>query len=222
MNYVEPPPTVTLTQSYSWVIHDIFFTALATAPFFASFNKRKEKQMQIQAAHLPLLSVLDLGEQMSPDGDWNAGEVTFIHNLRIGFSVIIQNQSPDDTRKKLDAAWWAIMHRLWPDQWIMNMLDTQSYGHPSAIINPDNVRLEGVTRGTKQPINWGPGGLNNELPIGELQYDVTVLYRTTWPPYITDDLLHVHMETVPEATDGTVPPADEVQRVITEIDLESE
>ena len=36
---------------------------------------------------------------------------------------------------------------------------------------------------------------NNETPVAELQYDVSVFCRTGWPPVITDDLEQIDVET---------------------------
>ena len=207
---------ITDTQSYSLVIRDVFYDALAAMPMFASFTKRKGKQFQVQANQVPYFGTYIIRERMTPDGDANAGHVRFIHNLTIGFSVIIQNQNPEVAEQKLDAIFWAIMNRLWPDQYIMNLLDTRSY--PGGIGTPDNTRVESVQGGDRRHV-WGNSALNNEMPVAELQYEVTCLYRTGWWPTITDDLLHIHVETVPMAEDGTVPPADEVERIITEYDF---
>ena len=108
------------------------------------------------------------------------------------------------------------MNGLWRDQYITNMLDTWNPGAGAG--NPDNTRFEGVTRGSRKHV-WGHAGLNNELPIGELQYDASIIYRAEFGPIITDDLLRIHVETVPLATDGTIPDADVVQRIISEYEF---
>jgi hypothetical protein len=209
------------TQSYALTIRDIFFTAVSDIPYFATFIKRKAKQFQVQPENLPYLGVYILDEQMTPDGDLNVGEVRFYHTLRLAFSVMIQNNDPVVTEVKLDEAFQAIMARLWPDQYIMNMLDTMAYGHPDAMQNPDNVRVEGIARGARRHV-WGNTTFTNETPWAEMQYDVSCVFRTNWPPVITDDLLHIHVETVPLRHDGTVPPADEVERIISEYDFTPE
>jgi hypothetical protein len=208
-------------QSYSLTIRDIFFDAVSDIPYFATFTKRKSKLFQIQQEDLPYLGVYIMDEQMTPDGDLNAGEVRFIHTLRLGFSAMILNNDPVEAEVKMDQAFQAIMLRLWPDQYIMNRLDTLPYGHPELEHNnPDNVRVEGISRGARRHI-WGNSNFTNETPYAEMQYDVSCVFRTSWPPVITDDLLHIHVETVPLRHDGTVPPADEVERIISEYDLEA-
>jgi hypothetical protein len=195
--------TITLTQSYSLVIRDIFFDAVSGVPFFANFTKRKSKMLQVQPQDLPYLGVYILDEQMTPDGDINAGEIRFTHTLRIGFSVIILNNDPVASEVKLDQAFWAIMQRLWPDQYIMNLLDTMAYGHPALMSNPDNVRVEGISRGVRRHV-WGDTKLSNELPLAEMQYDVSCVYRTNWPPVITDNLNIIQVESEFGDPPGTV------------------
>jgi hypothetical protein len=212
---------ITDTQSYSLVIRDIFFDAVSQIPIFANFTKRKCKQFSVQANQIPFLGVYIIDEQMAPDGDINAGHIRFISNLRIGFSAVIKNNDPVVSEAKLDEMFWAIMNKLWPDQYIMNMLDTMAYGHPGYLNNPDNVRVEGISRGMRRH-NWGNSQLNNEIPLAELQYDVTAVYRMGFPPIITDDLESIGVQVVPMRHDGTVPPAEEVERVIAEYDLTSQ
>src|SRR5262249_38738631 len=119
----------------------------------------------------------------------------------------------------LDQAWWAIMTGLWSDPYLMNFLDTRNPATGTS--NPDNTRLEGIRGGMRRHV-WGAIGLNNERPVAELQYEATVCYRSRFLPVIPDDLLRIHQETVPLASDGTVPPADEVQRIISEYEFTPE
>ncbi len=207
---------ITDTQSYSEVLRDVFFARVVTLPFFAGFKARRCKMLQVQPEHIPYLGVYIIDEQMVPDGDANAGCIRFIHTLRVGFSVIIGNNDPLAAELKLDEAFWAIMNGLWRDQYITNMLDT--WNPVAGAGNPDNTRFEGVTRGSRKHV-WGNAGLNNETPFAELQYDASVLYRAEFSPIIIDDLLRIHVETVPLASDGTIPDADTVQRIISEYEF---
>lgn len=210
---------ITDIQSYSLVIRDIFYDAVLRLPFFATgWTKAKCKQYPIQASQVPFFGCYIIDETMTPDGDINAGDIRFMHGLRIGFQVIIQNNDPVASETKLDQAFWQIMIGLWTDQYIMNRLDT--YNPHLGAGNPDNVMVEGIQRGTRRHV-WGNSSANNEMPIAELQYEATAVYRSQWSPTIVDDLLRIHVETVPLATDGTIPPADEVQRIISEHILEA-
>ena len=175
-----PPPTVTQTQSYSYIIREVFYDVLANRePFFDTYFKRRTKMVPVQPDRLPYLGVFIIDENMVPDGDPNATVIRFSHTLRIGFSVITVNADQDEAERTIDAAFWRIMNRLWKDHYVMNMLNT--YNPWSQIANPDNVRVESITRGVRRH-NFGFAGGNNETPVAELQYDVSCFYRTYWDP----------------------------------------
>jgi hypothetical protein len=178
--YPDVVPTITATQSYSLIIRDVFFDVLANRePFFDSYTKRKTRMLPAQANLIPYLGVYLMDETMTPDGDANAGPVRFSHSLRIGFSVIIANNDQDMAERTIDAAYWRIMNRLWKDHYVMNLVGTQNPW--TGVSNPDNVRIESITRGVRKH-NFGFAGTNSETPIAELQYDVTCFYRTIWDP----------------------------------------
>lgn len=205
--------TDTSVFSYSIVIRDMLLAKLVAAPFFAGFTVRKSRQLPTQTNQLPSLGCYIISEDMEPEGDLNHGEIDFIHTLKLGFTVAVVNNDPEACEEKLDQAFWTIMNTLWRDPYLMNFIDTRAY--PGGVGNPDNTRIEGVSKGQRRH-RFGTVGTTNETPIGELQYEASVRYRAEYAPIITDDLLMIHVETVPLATDGTIPPADEVQRVITE------
>lgn len=189
---VQPPPTISEVQSYSFIIRDMFFDKLAAAPFFEQFTKRKSRMLQIMTASIPYLGLYIVSEDMTPDGDINAGEIRFTHLLKLGFSVMVLNNDPVECEAKLDQAFWVIMNTLWRDPYLTNFIDTRAY--PGGIGTPDNVRIEGVTRGSRRHV-FGNGGLNNETPIGEMQYEATVRYGADYAPIITDNLLQVGVRT---------------------------
>ena len=186
------PPTVTEVQSYSFIIRDMFFDKLVAAQFFQGFTARKSRALQIMPNQLPYLGVYFVNEDMGPDGDANAGDIRFVHMLRIGFSVIVVNNDIVVCEAKMDAGFWTIMNTLWRDPYMMNMIDTRAY--PGGIGNPDNVRVESVMRGTRRHV-FGNAGSSNETPIGEMQYEATVKYTADYPPIITDHLLQIGTRT---------------------------
>jgi hypothetical protein len=177
--------SVTDTQSFSLVIRDVFYDALSSDPFFADYTKRKTKMLPVQPQLLPYLGVYILDETMLPDGDANAGTIRFTHTLRVGFSVMLANNDQVTAERMIDAAFWRIMNRIWPDPDIMNLLVSN---------NPDNTRVESITRGSRRHV-FGATGLNNETPVAELQYDVSIFFRTGWPPIITDTLDEIDIST---------------------------
>lgn len=183
---------ITDTQSYSLVIRDVFFNAVAGDAFFADYKKRKNKMLVVTPKWLPYLGVYIMDETMMPDGDTNAGFYDFIHTLRIGFSVMVANNDQDVAEAQIDAAFWRIMNVLWTDQYIINVLDT--YNPHTGQSNPDNTRIEGVTRGVRRHV-FGTPQRDNETPLAELQYDVSVTYRSMWWPTITDDFNELAIKT---------------------------
>jgi len=207
-----PDSPVTSAHSYSQVIRDALFAKTVKLPFFAGFTARRSKQLPIWQSHVPYLGVYIIAEDMGPDGDANAGTVRFIHRLQIGWQVIIENNDPVAAELKLDQAFWAIMNGIWRDARLMNFIESDM---------PDNTRIEAVERG-RRTHHWGVPSTNNEKPYGELQYYATLIYRADYPPIITDDLLRIHEEVAPAASDGTMPDASEVQRIIVEYEFTSQ
>jgi len=211
---------ITDTQSYSWVMRGVFFDALKAAPFFAGFTCRKQKQLPVQVQLIPYLGVYLVREPHKPDGDLNAGTIDFVHSCRIGISVIIANNDPDASEAKLDQAYWAIMNRLWTDQYIMNMIDTRNPA--TGTENPDNTRSEGVESIERRHV-FGNAGLNNETPTAELQMDITIRLRTWWSAVVPDNLEHIHFEARPVV--GNYPPPDnlntDVEPVVAEWDMQT-
>jgi hypothetical protein len=171
------------TNSFSLGIRDVLFNALAADSFFASFTKRKTTALPVMDVHLPFLGVYLVDETMTPDGDANVAEVRFIHNVRIGFSVIVRNNDPDAAETALDISWVRIMNVLWPN---ISKLLVNGY------------QIEGVTRGTRRHI-FGATGRDNETPIAELRYEATCITRDSFPPPVTDDFDSV-MLTTPKPT----------------------
>lgn len=192
MDAVAPrDPATTTVQSYSYTIRNIFHDALQGDPFFAGFTVRKTTMLPIKTELLPYLGVYIADETMTPDGDANQTTIKFSHTLRIGFSAIVAHSDQDDAEQEIDQIFWHIMNRLWCDPNIMNILDATN---PKVGNNPDNVRIESLVRGIRRH-RFGTTGHNNETPIAELQYDVSVFYRTMWWPDITDTLDTIDVKT---------------------------
>lgn len=193
----DTPETLTV-QSWSFLIRDVFLNKLLTVPFFNGFTPRKSKQLQIMTQNIPYLGVYFVHEDMTADGDFDAGEIRFLHLLKLGFSVIIQNNDPAESEATLDQAFWTIMNSLWRDPYLTNMINTTPYTGIGG--TPANVRINGVTRGARRHV-FGNAGLNNETPIAEMQYEATVRYGADYGPIITDDLLRLNVTTGIKAGD---------------------
>jgi hypothetical protein len=185
------PRGVSDTQTYSWIIRNVFFDAVSRDPFFANYTRKKTKMLMVQRQQLPYLGVYIVDDQMVPDGDANAGEVRFTHTLRIGYSVMVENNDADVAEQTIDMALKRIQAVLCNPH-IMNVLDT--FDPNLDFGNPDNTQIESITRGVRRHV-WGSGGLNNETPYVELQYEQSCVYRENFPPIIPDVLAVVDVAT---------------------------
>jgi hypothetical protein len=200
-------------QSFTLILRNIFYDSLASDPYFAGFAKRKNKMLTIPLESLPYLGVYIIDEIMGPDGEPNQTEIKFSHTARIGFSVIVPYNDPVVAEKIIDAAFWHIMNRLWRDPVIMNVL------HANSLSNPDNIRVESINRGVRKHV-YGTAQANNETPTAELQYDVSIYYRSEWPPIIADELEGIDMRTGVKADDTVVDMAQRQQAGVT-VDYET-
>jgi hypothetical protein len=208
--------TITAHQSYTWVLREVFLAAVKRLPYFGGGGftyRRNPHPGPIQIDDIPLVGVYIGDEVMTPDGDGNAGAIRFLHQAKFSFSVLVLNNDPALAEQQLDGAFWAIMNGLWRDEYITNFLDT--WNPQLGADNPDNTRFEAITRGVRRH-RFGNAGHNNDTPFAELQYEITMTYRTEFGARVPDDFLHMHVETVPLADDGTVPGPDEVERIISE------
>jgi hypothetical protein len=182
---------VTETQSFAVDIRDAMYDVVTANSYFSGYNFRKTKMHPVQANLLPFLGVYVVDEVMVPDGDANAGCIRFNHTCRVGFSVIQANNDQDALEHGIDAAYLQIMSSLWTNIKLMNVLTNN---------NPEGVGIESVTRGSRRHV-FGNAGLNNETPIGELQYEVSCFTRSEWYPDITDMLDEIDVTTGIKAGD---------------------
>lgn len=185
---VRLPAGITATQSYTWVLRETFVAILQ--PLFPNYTIRRNNPETIQTWQLPIIGVYIAPEKLTPDGDWDAGCIKFIHDFQLAFSIIVANNDSDQAEQILDAAWWTLMNGLWPNVALMNMVTV-----PTA----DNTRIEGVMLGARRHVF----GMIGETPVAELQFDVTCRYRTDWPPIITTTLDEIVVTVVPVGIDPT-------------------
>jgi hypothetical protein len=197
---------ITEQQTQAFDIRDAFYGLVTADPFFASYTKRKTKMLPLQQDLLPFLGVYLIDELMGPDGDAGAGCVRFTHTARIGFSAIAINNDQDVLEKTIDQAFLKIMTILWTDLHLMNVLQKAlTSGN-----NPENVTIERIERGVRRFV-FGSASFNNEMPMGELQYEVSTYYRTEWYPDITDTLDEIDVNTGVKADDTSAEMANRQQ-----------
>jgi hypothetical protein len=185
-----PPAGSSNTQSWTWILREVFISILQ--PVFPNFTIRRTDQVAIIPNQIPILGVYLLPEKMTHDGDWNVGDIRFIHDFQVGFQVMIANNSEQVVEQQLDSCYWLIMNSLWRNRAAASFFNN---------LNPDQAAMEGVIAGVR---SYHYGTLSNETPVAELRYDATCRYRTyDWAPVITDDLFKIVENIVPGGFDPT-------------------
>lgn len=191
--------TIRATQSPSWILRESFLLALQRLPYFALFTVRRNPHPgPIQPKDLPMFGVYILADDLTPDTSdvmGNAGAISFIDNVRIGFSVMILNNDPALAEREVDEAYRAICNGLWKNQYITNFFTSWNPGAQQYEMY-DDMHFEAVTRGQRRH-KFGNLANTNQTPYAELQYDIIVRYREYFDPVITDDLLRIHGEAFP-------------------------
>jgi hypothetical protein len=166
---------LTDTQSYSWIIVDWIFSELKSDPFFANFAMmRINRALPVDAwAQVPFLGIYLGDERRSADGDANAGNIRFLHNVPISFQIILRNNDPQLMLRDLDRTSWFIERKLWRSNDFTNSFNTKL---------PGRTAFEGIIAGRIRD-RWGLTGSKNETPVGERQMDFTFMFGTNWSPY---------------------------------------
>lgn len=167
-------PVLDHTQtSYPMLVRDGILTRIQAMAAFAGFDFDTNNAMQVQPEHVPHCGCYLLQEQMTPDGDANAGEVRFSTVAVIGISVIIQDNNAEDAEKLLDYYSQQLMRRLFTDH---TLYDNSVF------------KIEAFTAGTRTH-HFGNMLKDQETPIAELRLQLNVdLGVITHEPQITDDL----------------------------------
>jgi len=198
--YGKTPKVRSTRRSYSMLVRDGMFDRLKLMPFFTMFNFSTKKDVTIQPQSIPFCGVYFLQEFMAPDGDANAGDVRFRTSARYGFSIIIQNNDPDQAEYTLDKAFQAL---------------SGLFSDPT-LYNNKQFQIQAFSGGLRQHV-YGHVGQDNQTPIAELRFELTCdLGVIEYPPFTEDDLEVIHWETA-FPVDGD---PSQVQQVIAEYDLE--
>ena len=172
-------------NSYSALIRNALVARLQKIPTFASIKKwgQISNATRIQPNDLPYFGVFEMDGIGLPDGDANHGEPHFIDDVKIGFSLFIQDNDETASRSNLDVARWTVMNYLRQPMWhrFKEVMVTDHLG------NLAPLAIEAVTR-----INWkyvfGNAASDNETPLGELRMEWTLRYRTIFPVIVPDEL----------------------------------
>ncbi len=181
--------------SYAMVVRDEMLARVRTMPFFNTFKFGTNKSEPIQPERVPFFGIYFINEDLTPDGDANAGEPSFRSSALYGFSIIVQNNDAEAAEDKLDEAWVLLLDKLFRD--------------PSLYLNKDAL-IQAYVRGNRTH-QFGSVGADNSIPIAECRFTLTCdLGVVDFPPIIPDTLETIHLDTR-YPTAGTDPA--EVQQV---------
>jgi hypothetical protein len=191
------------------IVRDKIVARMKAMPFFSGFNFDTNKSKVIDPVSIPFAGVYFINEDLTPDGDTNAGEVRFRSSALYGLSVIVQNNDAIAAEYTLDQAWKVLTVGMFTDPTLYNWKNVGKTGE---------VAIQGFTRGNRTH-QFGNAGADNAIPVAELRFTLTCdLGTIDFPPVIEDDLKKVHLETrYPAGSD----PA-EVQQTTAEWDIEVE
>jgi hypothetical protein len=187
-------------NSYSLIICDNILARLKQLPFFVNFKFGRSKQFPLIPENIPYCAVYFVSENAGPDGLANSGPPKFSISTRVGFSIWIRHQDPDQTVNQLDGAFRAIMRGL--------------LEYP-IIYNDATAPVEGFSAFTRRH-SYGNAGLNNEQPVAEMQLELTCFYREYYEFVPVDDFRIMHLETRYPTADTD--PA-EVQQIVAVWDI---
>ena len=150
------PHVETVQRSYAMMVRDAMMARLKAMRFFQGFEFRRSHSLKLLVGHMPMCCVYFLKEDLTPDGNANTGEVRFDSEVRIGFSVFLINNDPEEMEDRLDNAYQVIFEGLLRD---------------STLYNNSQFRIESFSRGSRQHF-YGSIPQTNETPYSELRAEL--------------------------------------------------
>jgi hypothetical protein len=207
-------PVVTEDESYRWgsyplALRDAFLAVAMGLPTFDGYTVRRTRALPIMPEDLPILGCYIGDEAIIPDGAGNQGDLCFEVTTKLGFSIMIVQNDPDQAERTLEGAYASLMYALWTNPNLTNMLDTTDYD--TGLGTPLNARFEAVTRQQARTV-WGAFLLNNETPVAEKQYDIWLKFRRPFTPVLPHDFDGLTITTgLPH--DGTPEQRERIQQV---------
>jgi hypothetical protein len=184
-------------HSYSYIIREGWLSRLALLPDFAGSVKkfgRNRMKGPIQSDQYPYLAVYFCEENMTPDGDSNAGAPKFIHLLKLGFQLLVKCNDEHVAEDNLNQGHWSIMNMLHSQDWFR--FKCQPYTNENGVVK-NLVDIEGVER-IWHKNNYGNATLTNETPYAELQMEMILKYRSFFSPFVTNLFQTLHVEVAPK------------------------
>lgn len=193
----------------SFIIREGFIDRLKAIATFGSVKlfARNKGKGPYQPENIPLVACYLMDESLSPDGDANHAEPRFIHDVKYGFSIVVANNDNAAAQQSCVSGQWAILRTLENQSWWKFPVVGEWQRNPiTKKIEP--IRIESITRGLVRPVNFGSKASNNETPYAEQDFELTVRFRSGFPPYVPDPLELIHVTVAypwpfdPNANDG--------------------
>lgn len=178
--------------SYTRQIRNRFLAEALVLPYFASFNWRVTSGVPIMPESLPFLACYLGDESMVPRGERSAGPLEFIVTARFLWSCMIAESDKEEAERRLDGAYVALLEGLLRNPALVSFGDTTDYD--TGIATGYNARIDGFQRHDKR-VRWGTPFHNNETPVAELQYEMTVSYDRIFSPILPHDLEEIDVTT---------------------------
>jgi hypothetical protein len=188
-------------------IRDAIYDRLAG---ISDYNRtRKQDTRQLQAEDLPSLMVKVVSEDMTPDGDPNAGVPSFITNATIGISVVRGFKAPAELDADIDADADLVLNTL--------LTDPAFVGFPGRDPDDPNPAIglfEATTHITRRRTTLQQG----ETYMLELRLEMTFQTRCYFEPVIPDHYKGMTIRTAlpthtPPPQGATIQQEDPVLRV---------
>ena len=178
-------------SSYSQLIRDALVARLQKIPTFASIKTwgQVSNATRIQPNDLPYFGIFEIDGTAGPDGDANCGWPAFIPDVKLGFSLFIQDNDETNSRINLDVAKQTVMNYLRRPLW--HRFPEVMVSDYRGILVP--LDIEAVTR-VHWKYSFGNTASDNETPLGELRLEWTLRYREHFPPIIPDELERINVK----------------------------
>lgn len=158
---------------------------------------RTQPLPQLQNDELPALTIVIMGETLTPDGDENASIPQFVSDITIGISVVTGFAEPFYLDRDLDERIDAIEGALLTDPTFVRGVDRSlPKGHPER-----DPLFEAVSRIQRRRIFPQDG----EAYFAELRLELTFVRRVSYPPVIRDRYLKTVLTARPAGSSQHTP-----------------
>jgi hypothetical protein len=218
MNSIPPfaisPDENTTDGSYGEAIRDRLLSEAMALPFFASFMPVTTKGRPIDTADLPILACY-LGEETTiPEGDGRATNISFICTRRLNWQIMVAESDKEAAEHRLECALVGLRNGLWGNPYLTSHGDT--YDPDRNVGTRYNARFSMIPRESAL-IEWGAFLINNETPVGRMQWEIQVSYIRQISPVIVHDLLEVDITTrfPPNRTPEQIEQIQQIRQLIT-------